>query len=338
MGKTKKKLQQGETALGAWIMVGHPTVAEIFAGEGFDWICVDMEHTASDVRAFHQVALATKGTNVDLFVRLPSCDPVAAKIALDIGANGIIVPSVNTPEEAAMAVSMAKYPPEGQRGSALCRASDYGRNFKDYFHRHNDEVLVVVMLEDIKAVENVDAILATPGIDATFIGPYDLSASMGMPGNLTHPEVLAAQETILQACRCHQVPAGIHVVAVDPDQVQLRIDEGFRFIACGLDTQFLMFGARHIAQGHFQRNPIASHLNRPENQCHSQTQNAIGPCDSFSGITSMSTTLRFVAIGARLKRTTLDVRTAIRMIRFWRGNVIQTKAGHCRRKYLAWPN
>ena len=249
MGKTKKKLQQGEVALGAWIMIGHPASAEILAGEGFDWICVDMEHTANDGKVFQQLALATKGTEADLLVRLPSCDPVAAKIVLDIGANGIIVPSVNTPEEAEMAVAMAKYPPEGRRGSALCRASDYGRDFNNYFRRHNEEVLVVVMLEDIKAVENVDAILATPGIDATFIGPYDLSASMGMPGNLTHPDVIAAQEKILEACCRHGVPAGIHVVAVENDQVKQRIAEGFRFIACGIDTQFLMFGARQMLQG-----------------------------------------------------------------------------------------
>jgi len=244
MGKTKKKLQSGEAALGGWITIGHPTIAEIMAGEGFDWIAVDMEHTSIDVRAFHEIALAVKGTEVDLLARLPANDPVVAKLVLDSGANGIIVPCVNTAEEARRAVAMAKYPPEGVRGVALSRATDYGRNFAAYFQRHNEDVLVVVMLEHIEAVKNVDAILLTPGLTATFIGPYDLSASMGLPGQLEHPDVVAAQQTILEACRARGVPAGIHVVPVDPNEVQRRIEQGFRFIACGSDAGFIMSSCR----------------------------------------------------------------------------------------------
>jgi 2-dehydro-3-deoxyglucarate aldolase len=104
------------------------------------------------------------------------------------------------------------------------------------------------MLEHIDAVDNVDAILSVPGIDATFIGPYDLSASMGLPGQIDHPDVREAQQTLLAACRRHHVPAGIHVVPVDGDEVKRRIDQGFRFIACGIDTEFLLFAARHMLQ------------------------------------------------------------------------------------------
>jgi 2-dehydro-3-deoxyglucarate aldolase len=128
----------------------------------------------------------------------------------------------------------------------LCRATDFGRNFNDYYRDHNENVLVVCMLEHIDAVNNVDAILAVPGIDATFIGPYDLSASMGRPGQISHPDVLEAQSALLAACRRHGVPAGIHVVPVGGAEVSRRIDEGFRFIACGIDTEFLLFAARHM--------------------------------------------------------------------------------------------
>jgi 2-dehydro-3-deoxyglucarate aldolase len=244
MSKTKERLRRGEPALGGWVLIGHPSVAEIMAGEGFDWIGVDLEHSTTGEAGFFQMALAIKGTGCDLLARLHSCDPVQAKMVLDAGADGIIVPSVNTPEEAARAVAMAKFPPDGFRGASLCRATDYGRSAADYFQRHNREVLVVVMLEHIAAVRQADAILATPGVDAALIGPYDLSASMNLAGQLDHPDVVAAQQEILAACRRRGVPPGIHVVQPDPQLLRRRIDEGFRFVACGIDTLFIMQGCR----------------------------------------------------------------------------------------------
>ncbi len=249
MGRTKEKLKNGDVALGAWVMIGHPTVVELYAGEGFDWICVDMEHTSTDIRMFHELSLAVKGTGCDILARLHSCDPVQAKLVLDAGADGIIVPSVNTPQEAKQAVAMCKYPPEGIRGSSLARCTDFGRNFKKYFDSHNDNVLIVVMLEHIEAAENVDEILSVPGIDATFIGPYDLSASMGIAGQLDHPDVVKTQKKLFEACRKHKIPAGYHVVPTDNELLKTRIEEGYRFIACGLDTEFIMQGCRSILKG-----------------------------------------------------------------------------------------
>jgi 2-keto-3-deoxy-L-rhamnonate aldolase RhmA len=233
-------------------MTGHPAVAEIMAESGFDFIGVDMEHAPTNVEGFYHVALATKGTGCDLLARLPSCDPVLAKQVLDMGAAGIIVPSVNTPAEAAQAVAMAKFPPEGFRGTSLCRATGFGSRFNEYFKNHNRDVVVVVMLEHINGVRAADAILATPGIDAAFIGPYDLSASMNLAGQLSHPDVQAAQQTILDACRRHQIPAGIHVVPVDGNEVRRRIEQGFRFIACSIDTAFIREGCREVLKGREQ--------------------------------------------------------------------------------------
>ncbi|MCK4982843.1 MAG: hypothetical protein KAS17_07955 [Victivallaceae bacterium] len=249
MSGTKQKLKDGQVALGAWVMIGHPTIVELYAGEGFDWICVDMEHTSTDIRMFYEMALAIKGINCDILARLHSCDPVQAKLVLDAGANGIIVPSVNSKEEAELAVAMANFPPEGIRGSSLCRATDFGRNFRQYFDFHNDKVLVVVMLEHIDAVENIDEILSVPGIDATFIGPYDLSASMGISGQHDHPDLLAAQNKLIEACKKHRIPAGFHVVPTDNELLKTRIKEGYRFIACGLDTEFIMHGCRTMLKG-----------------------------------------------------------------------------------------
>ena len=244
MSKTKDKLQQNLPVLGGWVMTGHPAVAEIMAGEGFDFIGVDMEHTPINVEIFYHIVLAAKGTGCDVLARLSSCDPILAKQVLDMGAAGIIVPSVNTPAEAAQSVAMAKFPPEGIRGASLSRVTGFGRRFDDYYCNHNRDVIVVAMIEHISAVKQVDAILATPGLDAILIGPYDLSASMGIPGQLTHPDLLAAQQVILAACGRHKVAPGIHVVAVDPADVANRLSQGFLFVPCGIDTAFVREGCR----------------------------------------------------------------------------------------------
>jgi 2-dehydro-3-deoxyglucarate aldolase len=246
MGQTKKKLKAGQAALGGWIMLGNPSVAEIMAAEGFDWLAVDMEHTSTSLQDFHYIALAVKGTDCDLLVRLPSCDATQAKLVLDLGATGIIVPSVNTPAQAAEAVAIAQFPPEGVRGASLCRASGFGRNFQNYFEEHNEKVIVVVMLEHHLGVAQADAILATPGLDAVFIGPYDLSASMGLAGQVQHPDVLAARQTVLQACARHGVAPGIHVVSTEPEDLQRCLAEGFRFVGCGIDTLFLAQGCHKM--------------------------------------------------------------------------------------------
>ncbi len=249
MGRTKEKLKNGDVALGGWVMIGHPTVVELFSGEGFDWICVDMEHAPTDIRMFHELALAVKGTGCDILARLHSCDPVQAKQVLDAGANGFIVPLINSKKQAELAVAMGKYPPKGIRGTSLSHSTDFGRNFSKHFASHNDEVIVVVMLEHIDAVKNIDEILSTPGIDATFIGPYDLSASMGIAGQFDHPDLQAALSTLVEACRKHNVPAGFHVVPTDSELLKTRIKEGYRFIGCGMDTEFIMHGCRSIFEG-----------------------------------------------------------------------------------------
>ena len=252
-GRTKEKLRRGEAALGGWIMIGHPVVAELMAGERFDFLTVDLEHTATDYAAFQTIAMAVRGSGCDLLARLQSDDPVQAKRVLDAGADGIIVPLVNSRAQAERAAEMARFPPEGIRGAAFSRASDYGRDFQNYFHSHNDNVLVVVMLEHTEAVANADAILSTPGIDAAFIGPYDLSASMGLAGQLDHPDVQAAQRRILESCQAHGVAPGIHVVPLDPERLRRTIDEGYRFVACSLDTEFIIQGCRRILSG--RKNP-----------------------------------------------------------------------------------
>ena len=246
MNKTKLKLKNNECALGGWMLIPHPAIAELMAGEGFDWIALDLEHAAADLSLVEQIERAVRPSGCDLLVRLDGVNPVLAKHVLDAGAKGVIVPSVMCPEDADTMAAAVRYPPQGNRGTSLSRATDYGRGFADYIRRHNDEVLLAVMLEHHLAAERADAILARPGIDAAFIGPYDLSASLGIAGQLDDPRVLAAEQKILAACKRQGVAPGYHVVPPERSRIDERIAAGYRFIGCSLDTQLIMHGCRAL--------------------------------------------------------------------------------------------
>lgn len=237
----KEKLARGEPSLGSWMSMGHVSIAEILASAGYDWVVIETEHTAIDVSEVLRLLIAIEGRGAVPLVRLAWNDPIQAKAVLDSGAAGVIVPMVNTRTDAELAVRMVKYPPQGFRGVGLARAQGYGRTFDDYVRHANRDTLLVVQIEHIDAVANIDEILAVPGIDATFIGPYDLSTSMGLAGQLSHPDVVAARQKVLDATLKRGLAAGIHLV--HPDRVATELPaclaQGYRFIALGTDILFL---------------------------------------------------------------------------------------------------
>jgi len=223
-------------------MIGHTVVAEILAQAGFDFVCVDTEHGAIDLETTQQLLQAIRAGNPACvpFVRLPGSNRVdVAARYLDAGAMGIIIPHVNTAEDARNAVKAIKYPPEGERGVGLSRAQLWGARFDEYMAEANRRTRIVVMAEHKEAIVNIDAIVEVPGIDAVFMGPYDLSASMGVPGQVDHPQVRAAISTVLAACNRSGVIPGIHVVSPDPGRALELMQQGFRFIAYSLDTLML---------------------------------------------------------------------------------------------------
>lgn len=239
--RIKEKLSRGEPSLGSWMSMGHVSIAEILASAGYDWVVVETEHTAIDVSEVLRLVIAIEGRGAVPLVRLAWNDPIQCKAVLDSGAAGVIVPMVNTRADAELAVKAAKYPPLGCRGIGLARAQGYGTSFHAYVTRANAETLLVVQIEHIDAVNNIEEILSVPGIDATFIGPYDLSMSMGLPGQLSHPAVVAAGERVLQATLAHGLTAGIHLVHPDRAAADLPdyLARGYRFIALGTDILFL---------------------------------------------------------------------------------------------------
>lgn len=229
-----------EPVYGSILSLPSPEIAEIMALAGFDWLFIDLEHSAMSILECQRMIQAV-GSHCECLVRVPELSESAVKKVLDIGAGGIIVPKVNTAEEAKSAVAYSKYPPHGQRGVGATRASGYGIHFKDYVDRANEDLMVVIQIEHIEGVRNIESIVEVPGVDVIFIGPYDLSASMDLMGQLDHPDVLAAIEKVEKVCQ----DKGVHMgyFGMTPESVQPYVDKGYRLITCGTDTGFLVGGA-----------------------------------------------------------------------------------------------
>ena len=232
-------LREGRPAFGSWIQSGNSAIAEVMAKAGFDWLAIDLEHSTIDLETTFTLIQVIDLAGCAPLVRLSANDPVQAKRVMDAGAWGVIVPSVQSAAEARRAVDAVKYPPEGKRGVGLGRAHGFGPGFADYFKDCSEGSVVIPMIEQREGVERVEEILQVPGVDGVFIGPYDLSASYGVAGNLRHAVVQEATQRIIAAARTCGKAAGIHVVHPPVTQVADRLSEGFRLIAYGGDMLFL---------------------------------------------------------------------------------------------------
>jgi 4-hydroxy-2-oxoheptanedioate aldolase len=238
MNWIRKRVLNGESLIGTFLNLGSPAVAEIAGHTGFDWVLIDMEHGAGDENALHSQLLALSASQTAPIVRVASNNPVLFKRALDLGAAGIMIPWVNSAAEAEAAVSAMRYPPLGIRGvSSSVRAAGYGRDAKSYFQLANENLLTVVQIETKQAVDQAFEIAAVDGVDVLFIGPADLTASLGIPSQLDHPEFQAACDKILAACKKSGKKAGI--LLKDPARAQKALAAGFRFLAFSSDIAFL---------------------------------------------------------------------------------------------------
>jgi 2-keto-3-deoxy-L-rhamnonate aldolase RhmA len=235
----KKKLQKRETTIGSWITLGHTSIVEIMAKAGFKWLVVDMEHSVITLDMAQQLIQGMEGCGVIPLVRVGENSPNIIKRVMDAGACGVIVPMVNTQEQAEAAVRAVKYPPDGTRGVGLARAQGYGASFDEYAASVNKDSVVIAQVEHIDAVNNLESILTVEGIDGCIIGPYDLSGSLGVPGNFDHPDVLAALRKVEQTCQKRKVALGMHVIQPDYRLVMEKVAQGYSFIGFSLDILFL---------------------------------------------------------------------------------------------------
>jgi 2-dehydro-3-deoxyglucarate aldolase/4-hydroxy-2-oxoheptanedioate aldolase len=241
----KQKLRQKQPLIGTIQELASTEVTEILASSGFDWLFIDMEHSAIDVPCMQHILQAGQ-KHCPCIVRSPSHEEVWLKKILDAGADGIIIPLVNSAEEAEKLIRSCKYPPEGSRSIGITRAQGYGANFREYVAEANEKIAVILQMEHIDAVRNIDAIVKVPGIDALFIGPYDLSGSMGMTGQVNSPEVQGQIEILRNACINAGLPMGIFTT--NPAEVNTLIEKGYSLIAVGIDAMILGKAAKETKE------------------------------------------------------------------------------------------
>lgn len=241
-----QRMVDKEFYLGTIVSIPSPEVAEMLSLCGFDWLFIDMEHGVFDGAAVQRILQAVAGRSHCL-VRVPTLDEAWIKKCLDSGANGIIVPHICSAAEAEQAVSFCKYPPTGCRSVGLARAQGYGLSFAPYLSQANSEISVVLQIEHIEAVKQIENIVSVKGIDCLFIGPYDLSASMGMTGQVQDPKVVEAISTVHRCASTANIPLGIFVAT--PDEAAVFIEAGYTIIAVGVDLMLLAGAAqRTIAE------------------------------------------------------------------------------------------
>lgn len=231
--------------LGTIVSLPSPELAELLSLVGFDWLFIDMEHGPLSIGDAQRLLQAVKN-ECSAIIRVAENNPILIKQALDIGADGIIIPLVNSAHEARLAVAAARYPPQGKRSVGIARAHSYGLHVMDYIQQANQSVAIIIQIEHQDAVDNLDEILAVDGIDGVFIGPYDLSGSMNRLGDVFSQPVQEAIATVKSSCAQKNIPVGIFMQ--QPDRIEAELASGTRFLAVGTDTFFVWSGAQNVVK------------------------------------------------------------------------------------------
>lgn len=239
----KRRLKWGEKTVGVWITIPHTDVSEALSTLAFDWFVFDQEHSTLNDQLTQQLMQAMRGNKVTPLIRVAWNDPVLIKKALDTGAYGVIVPWVNNREDAVNVVKACKYPPLGIRGCGPRRTILLDA---DYLKTANDEILIIVQIETEEAVSRADEILSVEGVGAFFIGPFDLSASMGIMGQISHKRVQDAINKVFEVGKKLGVASGIWQGA--GMTIKERLEEGWQMVALGMDIHFLMNGGRRALE------------------------------------------------------------------------------------------
>lgn len=239
----RQRLRNHETLIGTLVTLPSPSSSEILASLGFDWLFIDAEHAPLSMGEIQSILQASQRL-CPCLVRIPANTEVFIKQALDVGASGIIAPLVNSADEARQIVRFAKYPPAGARSVGLARAHGYGQTFKSYLASANSELSVVVQIEHIEGVRNIESILSVEGIDAVFLGPYDLSSSLGLPGEIEASEVQTAISQVKAACNSAKMPLG--VFTINSAGAKPFIDQGYSLLAVSTDTCLLAEAAKNV--------------------------------------------------------------------------------------------
>lgn len=251
----RKQLEEGKATIGTWLQFPSSDVAEMMAKAGYDWVAVDMEHGSFGVALLPDIFRAIECGGAAPFARLPEASKVWIKTALDAGAQGLIFPMVESREQLEKAIDLSTYPGQDfwrvsgisadeYRGVGFSRTNAFGQEFESYRAGVAQKIFLVAQIEHIKAVENLEEIVAHPRLDAIMVGPYDLSGSMGLTGKFNAPRFIEVMEKIAKVCEKNSVRMGLHIVEPNPQKLQDEINKGCKFIAYGIDTVFLWKAAK----------------------------------------------------------------------------------------------
>ncbi|WP_408960403.1 HpcH/HpaI aldolase family protein [Natrinema sp. 74] len=248
MTNLNRKFRTATNIAGAWLSIGHPTVAEVTATHDFDFVLIDTEHTPLSLETVQEMSRGVDAADgeTETIVRVPSDDPVRIKRVLDIGVAGIMVPMIETAAEARDVVRAVSYPPDGIRGVASGRASAYGDDFQQYVETANGSIVTVVQIETQTGLDNAREIASVDGIDAVFVGPADLSANLGIFGDWENDRFAAAIERVVDAGDAAGIPVG--TLVVDPTDIETRVEQDFDFLIVGKDTSHLSSANERIRQ------------------------------------------------------------------------------------------
>jgi 2-keto-3-deoxy-L-rhamnonate aldolase RhmA len=238
----KKKLARGEIAAGAWISSGSPNSLDLLRNFAFDWFVFDMEHSPISIETVSRMVQVLNGSAAAPLVRVSLIDQGLFKSALDAGAQGLVVPLVNTVEEAERAVRFCKYPPQGIRGVAGGKANEYGLSLGKYIRTANQETMVIAQIETPQAVDEIKGIVAVDGVDVAFVGPSDLTMTLGLLDDRSNPKVVEAMLKVVKACDDAGKVAGIMATTVE--EARLAVQRGFRFISLASDMSYIVVGAK----------------------------------------------------------------------------------------------
>ncbi len=237
--KLKEKLRSRERVFGSWLSFGHPSIAEIFASKGFDFLAIDMEHTTISLEQAQRIIAASQSFGVPCLPRPVSHSNDWIKPLLDSGADGIIAPLVNDFNASKSLQSLIKYPPLGTRSFGVNRAHGYGSDFQNYISEWNSDSIYIAQIETVEGVKNIDSILGTDDLDGVMIGPYDMSGSLGVPGQTQHPLVLEAERKIIEACKSSNKSCGTQLAEFTEENILRAFSKGYTFIIASSDLFIL---------------------------------------------------------------------------------------------------
>jgi len=242
INKLKALVESGRPAVGTWIGFTDPYSVEVIADAGFDWLLIDTEHFPISRESLRTILVSLKGSPSVPVVRLPSNSPDHFQTALDLGAEGVVVPMVSSRQDAAQAVTFCRYPPLGTRGFSPTRASRYFQDLEQYAESANGKISLIVQIETPEAVANIDEILSTRGIDGIFIGPSDLASFMNLPGRTNHPDVQRVVGQLMEKACAKSMPFGLPTWT--PEEFLSYVQRGARLLTLGSDMHFMASNAR----------------------------------------------------------------------------------------------